>query len=55
MLLPTGLHLATLEPHALVADTHILGAPVQVAGKFTVTDGVFAPEAIVAPPPTVQL
>ena len=52
---PTALHLATLEPQGLVAETHTGGAPVYGFGKDTVIDGVFVPAVIVAPVGTVQL
>ena len=52
---PTVLHLATLDPHALVADTHTGGAPVYGLGKDTCMDGVFCPEVIVVPAGVVQL
>jgi len=54
-LLPTVLHLATLDAHALVADTQTGGAPVYGFGKFTVIEGVLVPEVIVQPAGTVQL
>jgi hypothetical protein len=55
MLLPTVLHLATLDPQALVADTHTGGAPVYGFGKLTWMELVFAPDVIVHPTGTVQL
>ena len=55
MLDPTVLHLATLDPQALVADTHTGGAPVYDAGKFTVMDVVFCPLVMVVPAGVVQL
>ena len=54
-MLPTVLHLATLDPQALVADTHTGGAPVYGVGKLTVMDGVFCPLVIVVPAGVVQL
>ena len=54
-LLPTVLHLATLVPQALVADTHTGGAPVYGFGKFTVIEVVFCPPVMVHPVGTVQL
>jgi hypothetical protein len=55
MFVPTVLHRATLVPQALVADTHTGGAPVYIAGKLTVIDGVFCPLVIVVPAGVVQL
>jgi hypothetical protein len=55
MLLLTALHLWMLDPHGPVAVTHTDGAPVKGVGKFTVTEGVLAPLAKVAPAGTVQL
>ena len=52
---PTALHLATLDPHALVADTHTGGAPVYGFGKFTVMLVVFWPLVMVVPAGVVQL
>jgi hypothetical protein len=52
---PTVLHLATLDPQALVADTQTGGAPVYGFGKLTWMELVLAPEVIVHPAGTVQL
>ena len=41
MLEPTVLHLATLDPQELCADTHTGGAPVYGLGKDTCIEGVF--------------
>jgi hypothetical protein len=48
------LHLATLVPHALVAETQTGGAPVYGFGKLTVMEDVFCPEVMVVPPGVVQ-
>jgi hypothetical protein len=55
MLLATVLHLATLLPQALAADTHTGGAPVYGFGKLTWMELVLAPDVIVHPTGTVQL
>ena len=54
-LLPTVLHLAMLDPHALVADTQTGGAPVYGFGKLTWMELVFTPDVMVHPAGTVQL
>ena len=51
---PTLLHLVPLDAQGLVAATQIV--PVEyAAGKFTVMEFVFVPDAMVAPEGTVQL
>ena len=51
----TALHLEALAPQALVVVTHTDDDPLYGVGKFTVIDGLFAPEAMVALAGTVQL
>jgi len=53
-LVPTVLHFAILDAHALVADTQTGGAPIYGFGKFTVMEGVLVPEVIVQPVGTVH-
>jgi hypothetical protein len=55
MLDPTVLQRATLDPHALSADTQTGGAPVYGFGKDTCMEGVFCPEVMVVPAGVVQL
>jgi hypothetical protein len=54
-LLPTDWHLATLDPHALVAVTHTGVAVVYGLGKLTVIELVPAPDVTVVPAGVVQL
>ena len=51
----TVLHFTALAPQALVAVTHTEFDPVYEVGKFTVTDGVFAPAEMVALAGTVHV